>query len=1015
MVRAALLSLSCCAATVPAAKDHRLTLADDQQRASIVIAARPTEAAVFAAVELQHHLQKISGQTLPIVLDTERVTGVRILVGESAATRVLGLTSTAFQPQEYLIRFLPDTLVLMGRDAPKPFGVETIGSPRWVPGRFGHALAFDGTNDCVAVKVCAFPDEAGTIELWVNVLPETADGREQHLLRIDGDPWSYHILSRVGDRVTYSTYDGRQGARVTSQTLVAGWHHIAVTFDAAAQRAELFVDGASQGTASYAATHCRGQPLYIGGTMFNVPPGGRPSAAFRGEVDDVRISSVARAPQVGGPATMDADTCVLLNFDEGSGCPGASVRSFNNDHPPDYWDEQATCYAVYDFLERFCGVRWYGPTEVCTVYDRQPKLIVAGREIRRRPAMAYRYILYPPYPTPDVPINMIPWGNPTARDMRLYWHRMRNGGERYNANHSFSGYYDRFWERNPAYPERFEQARPQWFAQGYHGKPPQPCFTSEGFIGQVVQDARDYFNGKPLRPGACAAGDFFAVVPEDNNRFCQCPSCQAEVDPTQRDNPRFNTGKYSDYIFRFTNRVAEEVAKTHPGKYIAQLAYNDYAYYPRKVRLRRNISVQLCLHVNNWWCPAMEESDLTVYRGWIGREKGRRPLYLWLYSQFPHEIGYAQGFNVFPGFSARLIARQMKMFARDGIRGLFLNGYGSQLNTYMYHKLADDPTLDPEQVLDEFFVRYYGPAAAPMRQLWLGIEETYCNPTNYPDEVRYATRDWHQTEELAWKYLGTEERMTSWSNLLAQAKSLAGTGIEYQRVMLFEEGIWIHMVQGRNRYLQKARYETEVNALKSQPPPSARVPHVLPLDGGDVRHLAWDAVSPITIFRTVTGYPASRTIDARLLHDGSHLYLRFSEPLNGTQLAYTDSIFGMDNWEIFVAAQRAKPYRQFGLNPAGQFVGLVFGEGEPWNHGARVVSELTQEKWTVYVTLPLHSLIPGGAKIGQPFYINFIRGTTGGREPLAWSPNFGNHFHDPARLGELVLEPISPDRGDGGD
>lgn len=138
---------------------------------------------------------------------------------------------------------------------------------------------------------------------------------------------------------------------------------------------------------------------------------------------------------------MDADTCVLLNFDEGSGCPGASVRSFNNDHPPDYWDEQATCYAVYDFLERFCGVRWYGPTEVCTVYDRQPKLIVAGREIRRRPAMAYRYILYPPYPTPDVPINMIPWGNPTARDLRLYWHRMRNGGERYNANHSFSGYY----------------------------------------------------------------------------------------------------------------------------------------------------------------------------------------------------------------------------------------------------------------------------------------------------------------------------------------------------------------------------------------------------------------------------------------------------------------------------------------------------------------------------------------------------------------------------------------------
>ena len=70
----------------------------------------------MAAHELQYHVALITGAKLPIVTDDAAVQGVRILVGESAATQALGLTNDDFGPQEYLISLRPNLLVLMGRD-----------------------------------------------------------------------------------------------------------------------------------------------------------------------------------------------------------------------------------------------------------------------------------------------------------------------------------------------------------------------------------------------------------------------------------------------------------------------------------------------------------------------------------------------------------------------------------------------------------------------------------------------------------------------------------------------------------------------------------------------------------------------------------------------------------------------------------------------------------------------------------------------------------------------------------
>jgi len=117
-----LLALSLGTGTAALAKPAGFALArEGKPVATIVVAKEATPAADLAAAELKYHIRKITGATLPIVTDETPVTGPRILVDESAATRSLGLRSDAFKPLERLVRSSKDTLVPGGMKQGVPF------------------------------------------------------------------------------------------------------------------------------------------------------------------------------------------------------------------------------------------------------------------------------------------------------------------------------------------------------------------------------------------------------------------------------------------------------------------------------------------------------------------------------------------------------------------------------------------------------------------------------------------------------------------------------------------------------------------------------------------------------------------------------------------------------------------------------------------------------------------------------------------------------------------------------
>ena len=190
-----------------------------------------------------------------------------------------------------------------------------------------------------------------------------------------------------------------------------------------------------------------------------------------------------------------------------------------------------------------------------------------------------------------------------------------------------------------------------------------------------------------------------------------------------------------------------------------------------------------------------------------------------------------------------------------------------------------------------------------------------------------------------------------------------------------------------------------------QPPAEASIPLVSNANG-DPNKVDWTHAAVLQDWRQVDGAPTKHVIDAHIAHDGSYLYLKLSEPVQSADLHGEDDVWSGDDWELFFARERKKPYRQLGVNPKGALLDLPT-DAALAQCGARAQSNVTPDHWTILLALPLATLVPGGLKSGSVFYGNIYRQAGGGdlyRELLAWSPNYSGSFHQVDRFAKLTLE-----------
>jgi len=154
----------------------------------------------------------------------------------------------------------------------------TISGAKWVPGRYGSALSFNGTSDIVNIteSPSLHLTTAFTLEAWVNpaALSGWQDviykGNDNYFLDTSG-------ASAAGGASTTSSSSAIGGGGLAVNT----WSHVAVTYDGTTLR--IYVNGVLANSAAVTgALASSNYPLTIGGdTLY--------AQYFRGIIDEVRI------------------------------------------------------------------------------------------------------------------------------------------------------------------------------------------------------------------------------------------------------------------------------------------------------------------------------------------------------------------------------------------------------------------------------------------------------------------------------------------------------------------------------------------------------------------------------------------------------------------------------------------------------------------------------------------------------------------------------------------------------
>ena len=232
--------------------------------------------------------------------------------------------------------------------------------------------------------------------------------------------------------------------------------------------------------------------------------------------------------------------------------------------------ERGTLYGVYEFLERFGGVRFYFPGDVGTVVPQKKDWTLPGIDITDRPDSQHRR-------TYCVGLKALGNGKLNFYDdkiassvSRLSTFRIRESTLNLPNCHGLAYL---------GYVERFAKTHPEYFALKDNGKrhdgsvvtrgsdeQGQLCFSSEGLKEEVFQDAKAFLTGVSakergvLMPGgkyywspSRHARPFFNIMPNDSNYSCKCPECTK--------NKVYTSGPQvsSNHIWKFKTDIARRL------------------------------------------------------------------------------------------------------------------------------------------------------------------------------------------------------------------------------------------------------------------------------------------------------------------------------------------------------------------------------------------------------------------------------------------------------------------------
>lgn len=667
---------------------------------------------------------------------------------------------------------------------------------------------------------------------------------------------------------------------------------------------------------------------------------------------------------------------------------GSLRRRYNS--TMDLWadDERGSLNAVYEFLRRL-GVRWYMPGETGEIVASMSDIAFQPVDEVVRPAFGLRAM---------APLSIV-YSGLNREDM--LWH-LRLGlnahsqalGVHPHLSHGLADVIGRP-EMRVKHPEYYAMINGKRDTSRNHA-----CLSSEGLVEETARFARamfDVYGAKTV-----------SVMPEDGFTFCQCDLCKGKDTPE-----RGRKGQYSDYVWGFVDAVARAVAKTHPDKTINCFSYGTYTLPPEKIeKLSPNVLVGM-VHARGTYFPdpplqyinaELKKSVTEVRNSWL--ERSGHPMIGWEHYPFTHRGTFL------PIYFGRAINAGLKA-QKDNSLGEFVEtpwgpaevrGHGlhrpefNHLNIYVTSRLYWEPDLDLEQLLDEYFRLFYGPAAEPMKEF---VE--YCEK-NWPEMPKDRVRIAHALQLFD----------------AARAKAPPDSAYATRLEALADYLVTLRQLGDQLARPRKDVPEFQVRALSG---PEAE----FPLDGR-LDKPQWEPY--LTQFRTAnlvnseTGErsPGLRTSfsarwtggrTAGILHVGIHCEEPDTANLVSDGVDEADILKG-DTVELLIETQ-PHSYYHLVISPSGVLADFDRQGGQinpQWSSKAEVATRIGKNFWSAEVRIPvtgqdhlsdpLHEL--AGRRPGSdfPWFVNVIRQRVrdGKVEHQIWSPPASKNLHEVSKFGK---------------
>jgi hypothetical protein len=356
----------------------------------------------------------------------------------------------------------------------------------------------------------------------------------------------------------------------------------------------------------------------------------------------------------------------------------------------------STVKAVSRFLEEL-GCRYFMDSPIGEVFPKTADLVVPAMNITEKPGLLYR--------------------NPKGPSwMGGYWKEWNGaGGESFAHAHSWGRYI----------PKGLFAEHPEYFAEGADGKRKDGdwlCTSNPG--------AREVFANGVI--AAIKAGTKNpSISPPDGRGYCRCAKCVAQDDPKSIEPSSGNVAistRYADFF----DEVARKVAKVYPDSVLNFYVYADYTQPPsRKEKLAPNLCaviapIRYCrLHaIGDKICPSRHQ-NLEMIDGWA-RVASRLGYYNYMYNLADASL---------PMFKFTPCKVDFPLLAGKGLTFMTIEVlsnwylYGPQI--YLSLRQAYDPNLDPTALMEDYYAKFYGPAAAAMKMYWTTIDDATAKLTNH--------------------------------------------------------------------------------------------------------------------------------------------------------------------------------------------------------------------------------------------------------------------------------------------